>query len=76
MRMGFDKSENCFREALRNPVYCGKVVALGEDNKSRILLDGKHKGNISETLFMKVQKILARKRVMPRSTRCDIHLPP
>lgn len=69
--MGFDKSVTCLRAAIVNPVYYGKVIALANDNKTRILQDGLHNAIIPKYIFSQVQKVLSRKRIISRKDKCN-----
>ncbi|WP_295122645.1 recombinase family protein [uncultured Chitinophaga sp.] len=70
---GFDKSINCFWNAIRNPVYCGKIPVRREGKVS--VVQGQHQAIIPETLFLKVQGILGRKKVAARNIRNDDMMP-
>ncbi len=70
---GFDKSINCFWRAIRNPVYCGKISA--HRHGEVITVQGQHQAIIPEILFLKVQQILGRKKVVTRSARTNDLLP-
>ncbi|WP_126247185.1 recombinase family protein [Chitinophaga rhizosphaerae] len=63
---GFNKSINCFWRVIRNPVYCGKIAV----HKSGLAytVPGQHEAVISEELFLKVQQILNRKKLVTRNT--------
>lgn len=64
---GLQRSLNCFRKAIRNPVYCGRIN-LSHDNKDKPQYSiGIHKAIISESLFSRVQEILNhRKKITTR----------
>ena len=61
---------------LRNEIYMGKVVVPAEGDEPRQVIDGIHKGIVSEKLFYKVQEILETnliKRNKPKAkTRMEI----
>ena len=46
---------------LRNPVYMGKIIVPQLDNESETIVEGLHKGVVSEALFNKVQLIINKK---------------
>ena len=46
---------------LRNPVYAGKIVVPEFENEPEEIIEGVHKGLVSEKLFDKVQLILTKK---------------
>lgn len=60
VKKGLVCSLNNFCQALRNPVYCGKIIV---DRKQAILqmANGKHEKIISQLLFDKVQDVLKNK---------------
>jgi len=72
---GFKISCNGSSVILRNQVYMGKVVVPAEGEEPMEIIDGIHKGIISEKLFYKVQALLEKnlmERNMPKSiTRLD-----
>jgi DNA invertase Pin-like site-specific DNA recombinase len=70
---GFNKSKNCFWKAIRNPVYCGKIPVHRDGRE--ILTQGQHQAIIPESLFLEVQQILRRKKVVTRSVRISDILP-
>ncbi|MBX2924191.1 MAG: recombinase family protein [Chitinophagaceae bacterium] len=63
VKKGLVCSLNNFCQALRNPVYCGKIII---DRKQIIpqMASGKHAKIISQLLFDKVQNVLKSKRRM------------
>ena len=52
---------------LRNPVYAGKIVVPEFENEPEKIIEGLHKGLVSEKLFNKVQLILNKKTVKLQS---------
>ena len=58
---GLDRKVSSFYQAIRNPVYCGKVLVNATDGKVVHYIIGKHEPIVSEDLFNKVQKIIERK---------------
>jgi len=55
---GFTVSCNGSSVILRNEIYMGKVVVPGEGVEPREVIQGIHKGIVSEKLFYKVQELL------------------
>ncbi len=47
-----------FSEMLRNPMYMGKIQVPAYENEPYRLIEGVHKGIVTETLFYQVQKVL------------------
>lgn len=68
---GFSKSIHCFWQAIRNPIYCGKISLKTEDQTSPIYIQGQHNPIVSVSLFEKVQQILSRKKIHPRKNSTD-----
>ena len=72
---GFHISSNGTSVLLRNEVYMGKIVVPAEADEPREVIEGVHKGVISEKLFYKVQELLEKnliERNKPKScTRTD-----
>ena len=61
--LGLACNKNRFLQAIRNPVYCGKILIAKYKDESTHLVKGLHRPLISETLFYNVQDILdGRKR--------------
>ena len=59
---GMKCSRNTFWAALRNPVYCGKIIIPPNEDNEISLVDGIHRSLISEDLFWDVQDILNGKK--------------
>jgi DNA invertase Pin-like site-specific DNA recombinase len=57
---------NNFRNALRNPVYCGKVIVPATKDEPEYWTEGQHQPLIPERLFLKVQGVL-KSRAAPRT---------
>jgi site-specific DNA recombinase len=63
-RGGRQITRNSFIEALRNPVYCGRIYIRGHKQEDEYYIKGKHEALISEALFYKVQQVMdSRKKV-------------
>ncbi|REC61778.1 recombinase family protein [Chryseobacterium pennae] len=60
-REGKDISSNAFMVAMRNVVYCGKILLRAYKNEEDQIVNGKHAPLITEELFMKVQHVLKKK---------------
>ncbi len=70
---GLHCSRSAFYQLVRSPVYCGKIVIPStEEEKSRII-EGTHKKIISVTLFEQVQKILGKRRSIPKTSKRTIN---
>lgn len=52
-----------FRNVIRNPVYCGKIVVPAYRDEPPYLADGQHEPLITAELFSRVQDVLDGKRV-------------
>ena len=62
-KKGIKCSKSNFWNAIRNPVYCGKIQILQFKDEELDIVQGKHEPLISEALFYEVQEILSgRKR--------------
>jgi site-specific DNA recombinase len=55
---GLKASKNNFWRAIRNPLYCGKIVIPKYKDEDLTYVRGQHEPLISQTLFYKVQDIL------------------
>lgn len=64
---GFTKSANCFRSAIRNPVYCGKIHLKEKDGVIPTLINGQQPPIISEALFLKAQQVLQQRKKLSRN---------
>ena len=64
--LGLKLSRNGISKMLRNPVYCGKILVPAEDDEPEMLIDGKHKGIVSEPLFNRVQALLSKRKTGPQ----------
>ncbi|MBO9562966.1 MAG: recombinase family protein [Niastella sp.] len=73
--LGFDKSESCLRDALRNPTYCGKVHVVGMAECQLSYAQGLHQPIITVAIFDKAQQNMDRRRVYPRRTIANSNLP-
>jgi site-specific DNA recombinase len=73
---GFTKSKNCFWRAIRNPLYCGKILISANENEIERYAQGLHIPIISEILFSKVQQIINRKKQkLPKRSNNEQLLP-
>lgn len=62
-KAGLKCTKNSFWMAIRNPVYCGKIVVPKFKDEDSHTVQGLHEPLISESLFYKVQDVLSgRKR--------------
>ena len=55
---GLNCSKNNFYTAIRNPIYCGKVIVPKFKNEDAYLAQGLHEPLICETVFFNIQDIL------------------
>ena len=62
---GFETSNNQFKKILSNISYTGKLIIPAWKNEPEEIIEGLHKGIISEKLFNKVQDILTGRRTQP-----------
>ena len=69
---GLKCSKNNFYHLLRNPIYMGKIIVPKFHDEPERLVDGLHKGIISEEIFTSVQSILnTKKKDVPKVTICN-----
>ncbi len=61
-RKGLSCTRSNFWVALRNPVYCGKILVPKYKDEETTLVDDKHEPLISEAVFYQVQEILDRRK--------------
>ena len=59
---GLKCSRNSFWEAIRNPMYCGKIIVPKFKDEEMYLADGVHQPLISEKLFYLVQDVINGRR--------------
>ncbi len=59
---GYKGSKNAFWNTIRNPLYMGKIKVKGYKDEKEYLVNGKHEGIVSESLFYEVQDILTGRR--------------
>ncbi|WP_084498443.1 recombinase family protein [Pedobacter sp. V48] len=57
---------NNLYSAIRNPVYCGKIVVPRYKDEEEQLVPGQHEPLITEGLFYKAMDILDKRKVSPR----------
>ncbi|WP_183564729.1 recombinase family protein [Mucilaginibacter sp. SP1R1] len=57
-KKGLVCSSSNFRELVRNPVYCGKIVVAKYKDEPMHWVNGQHEAIISEAIFLRVQQIL------------------
>ncbi len=74
---GFTRTKSLFWDAIRNPVYYGKIPIKKYKDEEASVVNGQHEPLISEELFYKVQDVLdGRKRSQYRlKVASDISLP-
>jgi DNA invertase Pin-like site-specific DNA recombinase len=73
---GFSKGKNCFSKAIRNPLYCGKILLPATENEIERYVQGVHTPIISEALFFKVQRIInCKKQKAPNRSNNEQLLP-
>ena len=61
-KMGLKASKSNVSHILKSVVYMGKILVPKNDDEPESIVEGTHEGIVSETLFYKVQEILAGKR--------------
>ncbi len=66
--LGLACNKNRFLQAIRNPVYCGKILIEKHKDESTHLVKGLHHPLISEILFYDVQDILDGKKRKIKTT--------
>jgi site-specific DNA recombinase len=55
---GFKATRSLFWFAIRNPVYCGKIIVPKHKDEETVFVKGQHEPIISEALFYDVQDVL------------------
>ena len=70
--MGLKSKRNNFYNAVRNPVYCGKILIVKYKDEEAHTVKGIHEGLIPESLFYDVQDVLNGKK---RVEKTKIHSP-
>ncbi|EHQ26578.1 DNA invertase Pin-like site-specific DNA recombinase [Mucilaginibacter gracilis] len=70
--MGLKCKRNNFYVAVRNPVYCGKILIVKYKDEAAHTVKGLHDGIISESLFYDVQDVLSGKK---REEKTKVHSP-
>jgi site-specific DNA recombinase len=71
---GLKCSRSNFWNAIRNPVYCGKIRVTSFKDEENIIVKGQHDGIISEILFNEVQDvIMERKRKIRSATQITVN---
>ena len=70
---GLKCSRSNFWNAIRNPVYCGKIQVTKFKDEENIIVNGQHEAIISEALFYDVQDVLmGRKRKTRSATQLTV----
>ena len=73
---GLRCTKNNFWFAIRNPVYCGKILIVKFKDEEAHTVKGLHEGLISESLFYDVQEALSgNKRITKTKMLSQEHLP-
>jgi site-specific DNA recombinase len=70
--MGLACKRNNFYVAIRNPVYCGKILIVRHKDEAEHTVPGLHEAIISESLFYEVQDVLNGKK---RVEKTKVHSP-
>jgi site-specific DNA recombinase len=72
-KKGLKCSEKNFYQALKDPIFCGKIFVPAYKDEEAYYVKGVHEPLISEELFMEVQDVLAgrRNKYPARQTRRD-----
>lgn len=65
---GLKCGKNAFWNAVRNPMYYGKIRLKAYKNEEEYLCSGKHDPIISEALFYEVQDVLDGNKRVPKTT--------
>ena len=66
--MGLKCKRNNFYVAVRNPVYCGRILIVKYKDEAAHTVKGLHEGIISESLYYDVQDVLSGKK-KPEKTK-------
>ncbi|WP_164735478.1 recombinase zinc beta ribbon domain-containing protein [Pseudoflavitalea rhizosphaerae] len=75
MSLGYPRSFNAFLRAIRNPIYCGKILIKDDTQNSPLFIEGLHEAIIEDEVFFKVQSLLNRKKINPRKSKSNPYLP-
>ncbi len=59
---GLKCSRSNFWNAIRNPVYCGKIPITSHKDEETTAVQGQHEAIISEALFYETQEVLLRRK--------------
>ena len=70
--MGLKCKRNNFYVAVRNPVYCGRILIVKYKDEAAHTVKGLHEGIISESLFYEVQDVLNGKKKLEKT---KVHSP-
>lgn len=70
--MGLKCKRNNFYVAIRNPVYCGRILIVKYKDEAAHTVKGLHEGIISESLFYDVQDVLSGKK---KAGKTKVHSP-
>lgn len=70
--MGLDCKRNNFFVAVRNPVYCGRILIVGYKDEDAHTVKGLHDGIITESLFYDVQDVLNGNK---KAVKAKVHSP-
>ena len=65
--MGLQCKRNNFYVAVRNPVYCGRILIVKHKDEAAHTVKGLHDGIISESLFYDVQDVLSGKKKLEKT---------
>lgn len=74
-RKGLNCCQNNFRNIVRNPVYCGKVIVPAFKDEPEYWTEGQHQPLIPEKLFLKVQGVLKSRAKFRSKMRSPEQLP-
>ncbi|WP_246104195.1 recombinase family protein [Mucilaginibacter corticis] len=76
VKKGLNCKKNNFLYAIRNPVYCGRILIVKYKDEDAHTVKGQHEAIIPESLFYDVQDILdGKKRLMKVKIHSPDHLP-
>ena len=70
--MGLECKKNNFMNAVRNPVYCGRIFIEKHKDEEAHTVSGLHEGIISESLFFEVQDVLNGNK---KAVKTKVHSP-
>ncbi len=69
---GLKSQSNNFHTAIRNPLYCGKIMVPAFQQEPMQIVQGQHQSIISEELFLRVQQVIKGKKPHQKTKLSDL----